>query len=153
MHEMIPGDTTEHDPPARHGLDGLVESLLRVPDADEDTDWAARVARAVGMLRGVVAVQVIRLGSSKPVLVGEGMPIDPSTSMILSSESMLGSTLGSTAAHESAPGIHAIRIGPREAVVIRITVPDDARVRELGRVLPAAAIATSSATSRNSSRA
>ncbi|MFM1832954.1 MAG: hypothetical protein RLZZ461_1270, partial [Planctomycetota bacterium] len=51
---MIPGDPTEHEHPSRHGLDGLVESLLRLPDADEDTDWAARVARAVGMLRGVV---------------------------------------------------------------------------------------------------
>ncbi len=138
---MIPGDPTEHEHPSRRGLDGLVESLLRLPDADEDTDWAARVARAVGMLRGVVAVQVIRLGSSNPVLAGEGMPIDPSTSMILSSESMLGSTLGSLSSHESAPGIHAIRIGPREAVIIRMTGPDDAQMRELGRVLPAAAIA------------
>ena len=85
MHGMIPGDPTEHEHPSRRGLDGLVESLLRLPDADEDTDWAARVARAVGMLRGVVAVQVVRLGSSKPVLAGEGMPIDPSTSMILCS--------------------------------------------------------------------
>jgi hypothetical protein len=36
MHAMIPGDATEHDHPARHGLDGLVESLLRLPDLDED---------------------------------------------------------------------------------------------------------------------
>ncbi len=138
---MTPGDPTDSDHPSRHGLEALVASLLRNPEPDDDATWARRVARETAALRGVSAVQVIRKGADRPVIGSEGLPIDPSTAMFLCSGDQLPAEVGSIASHDSAPGIHAIRIGERDTVLVRLTAPDPRRIAEIARVLPSAAIA------------
>jgi hypothetical protein len=89
----------------------------------------------------VSAAQVIRLGARQPVLGADGGPIDPSTATILCGDAFLPPEPGAIATHDAAPGIHAIRIAPREAVLVRLTEPDPARIRAIADAIPAPCVA------------
>lgn len=145
---MIPppsGSTGKPDEPDevfRQRLDAVIGSILGEPGEGIETSWAQRVADAVADLRGIAAAEIVQPGGARPILAGAGPPIDPSSSTVLCGAALAGPPdLPRVASHPDLPDLHAFRVGPREAMVIRLTATGVVPVDVLSRALPAATIA------------
>ncbi len=142
---MTPGPAIQDEDPDgmfQRRLDAMINELLGEPDTDDSRSWAARVVDGVHGLRGVAAVQIVRPGGANPVLAAAGPSIDPSASTILCHLALSGDHQRPHAvSNENLPDVHALLLGPQEALVLRLSGAGFVSIEALARALPPAAIA------------